>query len=282
MKLEYFNLSIFLVIAVLVIVIVFNFFLVSKNGKNRELKELQPEFLTFIISLLTVAVTLTTFFISENNKNKELELARINSKNKLKIETVQKDREWKYKLSEFMIKNKKDIFSEDEEVRNNIRSIMSVSFPSDILKFTFSKLSKLDVLYSDEWEGALALSDRIGLTTVFIQVEKGFPSSILEDIPDTIGEGDISYVGADEHIPKNLTEGDVRYFTAEDESEAKTVLNDFVQLACTNGYELNLKIIPLIQNKHKNIKGTVEVWLSHKAVKKVTDKKHECYDDESY
>lgn len=232
---------------------------------------------TFLCTVITAAITYITFTISENNKVKELELARIASKEKLNIETLQKDREWKYKLSEFMVNNKQDIFSENAEKRDNIRSIMSVSFPPDVIEYTFSKLSKSKTQYSSEWKDALAVAERIGIKTVFIQVEKDFPESILDSIADTIAEGDISYVGSDEYIPKNLTEGDIRYFNVEDELTAKTVLNDFVGLACSNGYELNLKIIPLIKNKHKNITGTIEVWLSSKSVKKVVDKSHKCY-----
>lgn len=234
---------------------------------------------TFLCTLITAAITYVTFTISENNKVKELELARITSQEKLNIQTLQKDREWKYKLSEFMVNNKQDIFSDNAETRDNIRSIMSVSFPPDVIEYTFSKLSKLNIPYSSEWEGALSVSERVGIETVFIQVEKDFPETILDDIADTIAEGDISYVGSDEYIPENLTEGDVRYFNIEDEATAKTVLNDFVELACSNGYELNLKIIPLIKNKHKNITGTIEVWLSSKSVKKVTDKNHKCYQE---
>ena len=155
---------------------------------------------------------------------------------------------------------------------------MMVSFPSNIISKIFNDIAKISK--DKDWLNAVEILKRIDQPTVYIQIVKGFPKNVLEPIADTIACGDISYVTNDEYIDDSLTNGDVRYFFKEDKELAKTVLKDFVDMACNEGYELKLKLLPLTKNKDRNIKNTIEVWLSPKSIKKVKDKSHKCFYDE--
>ncbi|NQY20927.1 MAG: hypothetical protein HRT40_06405 [Campylobacteraceae bacterium] len=239
---------------------------------------MKSKYIAGLTSIIAIVVTLFQVHISDINKNKELELARIQSDSNYKLAQLHEERTWKYKMTEFMAKYKKDIFSDDLNTRKNIQKIMMVSFPNNITTKIFTDLAKIS--NKDDWLKALYILRRVDQPTVFIQITKDFPEEIIEPISDTIAGGDISYVTNDEYIDNNLTEGDVRYFFEEDELLAKKVLNDFKSMACTQGYELNLKLLSFVKNKDRNIKGTIEVWLSTKSAKKIKDKKHDCYYEE--
>lgn len=239
---------------------------------------MKNKYIAAITSIIAIVVTLFQVYISNTNKNKELELAKIQSDANYKLAQLRENRTWKYKMTEFMAKYKKDIFSNDLNTRKNIQKIMMVSFPNNITSKIFVDLAKISE--EDDWLKALDILKRVDQPTVFIQMTKDFPKEILEPMADTIATGDISYVSNDEYIDNGLTEGDVRYFFEEDESLAKEVINDFRSMACGEGYELNLKLLSFIKNKDRNIKGTIEVWLSPTNVKKIQDKEHDCYYEE--
>jgi len=236
---------------------------------------MKNKYIAAITSVIAITVTLFQVYIQNSNKNKELALARIQSEANYKLTKLHEDRTWKYKMTEFMAKYKDDIFSEDLETRRNIQRIMMVSFPIDIASKIFGDLAK--VSNHSDWLSAKEILKRINQPTVYIQIVKGFPEKILEPIADTIACGDISYVTNDEYVDSSLTNGDVRYFFNEDKKLAQQVLNDFVSMACGEGYKLKLKLLPLTKNKDRNIKGTIEIWLSPKSVHLVTNKKNECY-----
>ena len=236
---------------------------------------MKSKYIAAVTSVIAITVTLFQVYIQNNNKNKELELARIQSEANYKLAQLHENRTWKYKMTEFMAKYKNDIFSENLETRRNIQKIMMISFPSNITSKIFNDLAK--VSHHSDWLSAKEILKRIDQPTVYIQIVKGFPEKILEPIADTIACGDISYVTNDEYADSSLTSGDVRYFFDEDKELAQQVLNDFVSMACGEGYELKLKLLPLTKNKDRNLKGTIEVWLSPKSVHLVVDKKNECY-----
>lgn len=239
---------------------------------------MKSKYIAAITSVIAITVTLFQFFIQRVDKNKELELARIHADESYKLALLHEDRTWKHSMTEFMAKYKDDIFSEDIETRKNIQKIMMISFPAKITSQIFSGLAK--VSNHSDWLKAMEILKRIDQPTAYIQIVKGFPDRILEPIADTIACGNISYVTNDEYVDSSLTSGDVRYFFDEDKALAEQVLNDFVSMACGEGYKLKLKLLPLTKNKDRNIKGTIEVWLSPKSVYLVTDKKDECYYEE--
>ena len=229
---------------------------------------MKAKYLLLITTIIGIFVTYYNIQITKLDNEKILQLAKIHE-----------DRDWKYKLTDFMGKHMDDIFSEDLRTRENIRKIMMVSFSTDITSKIFSNMAKVSI-HKNEWLKAQNILKRINQPTVYMQIVKGFPEKILEPIADTIACGDISYVTNDEYVDSNLTNGDVRYFVNEDKTLAQQVLNDFVSMACGEGYALKLKLLPLTKNKDRNIKGTIEVWLSPKNVHLVTDKKNECYYEE--
>lgn len=236
---------------------------------------MKSKYIAAITSVIAITVTIFQVYIQNSNKNKELELARIQSKANYELAELHEDRTWKYKMTEFMAKYKDDIFSEDLRTRKNIQKIMMVSFPTKITSQIFNDLAK--VSNHNDWLKAREILKRIDQPTVYIQIVKGFPEQILEPIADTIACGDISYVTNDEYVDGSLTSGDVRYFFKEDKKLAEQVLNDFVSMACGEGYKLKLQLLPLTKNKDRNIKGTIEVWLNPKNVHKVINKEDKCY-----
>jgi len=236
------------------------------------------ETLVSIVSVLITAIIMISQIIIENiNKNKELILAKMQHIENYKLGKLHEDREWKYKLTDFMARYKDDIFSNDPNTREKIQKIMIVSFPKNVLIKIFNDMYKIS--NKEDWNKSLTILKRLNKPTVYIQIVKGFPKEIIDDIGDTLAEGDISYFTNDEYVDKTLTRGDVRYFFKEDKNLAKTVLKDFVDLACNNGYRLNLKLIPMVKNNDRNLKGTIEVWLSPESIKKVTNKNDSCYDE---
>ena len=239
---------------------------------------MKSETLISIVSVLITAIIMISQIIIENiNKNKELTLAKMQYIENYKLNKLHEEREWKYKLTDFMARYKDDIFSDDLDTRKKIQKIMIVSFPKDILLKVFNDIYKIS--NNEDWNQSLSILKRLNKPTVYIQIVKGFPLEIIDEIGDTLAEGDISYFTNDEYVDKTLTKGDVRYFFREDEKLAETVLKDFVDLACSNGYKLNLKLIPMIKNDDRNLKGTIEVWLSPESIEKVTNKNDHCYDD---
>jgi hypothetical protein len=236
---------------------------------------MKSKYIAAITSIIAITVTLFQVYIQNVNKNKELELAHIQSEANYKLAQLHEDRTWKYKITEFMAKYKNDIFSEDLETRRNIQKIMMISFPTHITSKIFSNLAKIS--NHRDWLSAKDILKRIDQPTVYIQIVKGFPEQIIEPIADTMACGDISYVTNDEYVDSSLTSGDVRYFFEEDKELAQQVLKDFVSMVCGVGYKLKLKLLPLTKNKDRNIKGTIEVWLSPKSAYLVTDKENECY-----
>ena len=242
---------------------------------------MRSETLISIVSVSITAIVMISQIIIENiNKNKELSLEKMQYIENYKLNKLHEEREWKYKLTDFMAKYKDDIFSDDLNTRKKIQKIMIVSFPKDILIKVFSNIYKISK--NQDWNTSLNILKRINKPTVYIQIVKGFPPEIIDDIGDTLAEGDISYFTNDEYVDKTLTKGDVRYFFKEDKKLAEIVLKDFVDLACSNGYKLNLKLIPMIKNNDRNLKGTIEVWLSPKSIKKITNKNDPCYDELKY
>lgn len=239
---------------------------------------MKSKYIAVITSVIAVSVTLFQVYIQHISKTKELELAHLKYESEYRLAKLHEDRSWKYKMTEFMARYKEDIFSKDLETKLNIQKIMMVSFPVNITTQIFSDLAK--VSQDKEWLKAIKLLKRIDTPTVYIQIEKGVPDAILEPIADTIAEGDISYFTNDEYIDENLTNGDVRYFLPNDKQLAETVLKDFVDMACEEGYKLDLQLIPLIQNKDRNIQGTIEVWLSAKSIQKITNPKDDCFYEE--
>ncbi len=234
-----------------------------------------------IISLLAVIITAivsgTQIWIENINKNKELELEKLKFEQNYKLNELHEEREWKYKLMDFMAKYRKLIFSKNLNNRENIQKIMMISFPKNIIVPIFEDLSK--ITKQEDWKKAGEILKRLGKPTVYIQIVKGFPEEIIEAIDDTLAEGDISYFTNDEYVDDTITQGDVRYFFKSDKKLAQTVLKDFEELACSEGYKLKLKLIPLIHNNDRNIKGTIEVWLSPKSIKKVINPKDNCFSD---
>lgn len=227
---------------------------------------MKSKYLVFIVGILSVCITVYQMFSTHSNNELKLELEQIKS-----------EREWKYKLTEFMAKHRENIFSNDIETIQQMQKIMLVSFPKSITNELFQNLAKISE--QGEWKNAHSIFKRLEQPTVYIHIVKGFPSGdIISLIGDTIGGGDISYFTNDEYVDSTLTTGDVRYFFEEDKALAITVLNDFESLACTQGYQLNLKLIPLIQNSDKNIKGTIEVWLSPDSIKKAMNRTANCYE----
>ena len=235
------------------------------NGIN-----MKSKYIAAVTSIIAISVTLFQVYIQQTNKTKELELARIESNSKYKLAKLHEERSWNHKMTEFMAKYKEDIFSENLETRLNIQKIMMVSFPQSITSNIFNDLAK--VSKKMDWLSAIDILKRINQPTVYIQIVKGFPEHVLEPIADTIACGDISYVTIDEHVDESLTHGDVRYFFKEDKELAETVLKDFSNIICQEGYEINLKLVALTKNSDRNINETVEVWLSPKSIKKIIDK----------
>ena len=239
---------------------------------------MKSETLISIVSVLITTIVMISQIIIENiNKSKELSLAKIQYIENYKLNKLHEEREWKYKLTDFMARYKDAIFSDDLNIRKKIQKIMIVSFPKDILKKVFNDMYKIS--NNEDWKYSLNILKRLNKPTVYIQIVKGFPSEIIDEIDDTLAEGNISYFTNDEYVDKTLTKGDVRYFFKEDKELAEIVLKDFVDLACSNGYKLNLKLIPMIKNNDRNLKGTIEVWLSPESIKKITNKNDPCYDE---
>jgi len=237
---------------------------------------MKSEALISIVSVLITAIIMISQIIIENiNKSKELSLVKIQHLENYKLSKLHEEREWKYKLTNFMAKYKDDIFSDDLDTRKKIQKIMIVSFPKEVLIKVFKDIYKLS--NNKDWNQSLTILNRLNKPTVYIQIVKGFPEEIINEIGDTLAEGDISYFTNDEYVDKTLTKGDVRYFFKKDKALAKTVLKDFVDLACSNGYKLNLKLIPMIRNNDRNSKGTIEVWLSPESIKKIVNKNYTCY-----
>ena len=237
---------------------------------------MKSEALISIVSVLITAIIMISQIMIENiNKSKELSLVKIQHLENYKLSKLHEEREWKYKLTNFMAKYKDDIFSDDLDTRKKIQKIMIVSFPKEVLIKVFKDIYKLS--NNKDWNQSLTILNRLNKPTVYIQIVKGFPEEIINEIGDTLAEGDISYFTNDEYVDKTLTKGDVRYFFKEDKTLAKTVLKDFVDLACSDGYKLNLKLIPMIRNNDRNSKGTIEVWLSPESIKKIVDKNYTCY-----
>jgi len=239
---------------------------------------MNKETLISIVSVLITAIIMITQIIIENiNKNKELTLAKMQHIENYRLNKLHEEREWKYKLTDFMAKYKDDIFSDDLNKRRKIQNIMLISFPKNMLVKVFKNIYKIS--NNEDWNQSLNILKRLNKPTVYIQIVKGFPLKIIDEIADTLGEGDISYFTNNEYVDGILTKGDVRYFFKEDKKLAETVLRDFVELACSNGYKLKLKLIPMIRNNDRNLKGTIEVWLSPESIKKVTNKNDPCYDE---
>ncbi|MCB4762032.1 MAG: hypothetical protein LGB78_04395 [Sulfurovum sp.] len=225
---------------------------------------MKAKYLVFITAIISICVTYYN-----------LEIVKLNNEQTLELSKIHEERDWKYKMTEFMAKYKKDIFSDDLETRQNIQKIMMISFPKNITSNIFNDLAKIS--QQNDWLNAINILKRIDQPTVYIQIAKGFPEKVLEPIADTIACGDISYVTNDEYVNNSLKNSNVRYFLEEDKKLAEIVLKDFTEMICREGYIIDLKLLPLTKNRDRNLNGTIEVWLSPKDIKKVTDKNNKCY-----
>jgi len=225
---------------------------------------MKAKYLIFITAIISILVTYYS-----------LQIIKLNNEKTFRLSKIHEEHAWKYKMSDFMAKYKKDIFSSDLKTRQNMQTIMMISFPPNITSNIFKDLAK--VSKHNDWLSAITILRRINQPTVYIQIEKGFPEKVLEPIADTIACGDISYVTNDEHLDINLSMSNIRYFLDEDKELAKTVLKDFTKMICQEGYIINLKLLPLIKNKDRNLNSTIEVWLSPTDIKKVTNENNKCY-----
>jgi hypothetical protein len=95
---------------------------------------MKTETLVSIVSVLITSIIMISQIVIENiNKNKELTLAKMQHIENYKLSKIHEEREWKYKLTDFMARYKDDIFSDDPIIREKIQKIMIVSFPKNIL-----------------------------------------------------------------------------------------------------------------------------------------------------
>jgi len=163
-------------------------------------KIFKKHYISSIIAFITVIITIAQIWIATIDKTKELELAKITHKDNFIQKQNQIDKTWQYNMTEFMAKHRESIFSDDLKVRENMRDIMLVSFPTEIISPIINNLSKiLDDEYKQEWIEAKNVAKRIGQPTVYMQIEEGFPNKILDLIADTIWLSSKSVI----KIPKN-------------------------------------------------------------------------------
>lgn len=219
---------------------------------------------TGLVSLAAVFVSIAQVLVASIDKEKEIALSNANAAEMRRLDEMKATRAWKLDLANFMATHRKDIFSDGKE-GIQIKQIMLATFPPDVTSSVFGSLSR----FPDEgsrWAEAKLAAQMLQEPSTKIFYEKNFPRKVLDAIADTIAEGDIAYPYNDTLIPEGLTAGDVRYFSASDKALAEKVKKDFEQLACFEGYKMDLKLIPLTDRKIKTPLGFIEVWLSGKAI----------------
>jgi hypothetical protein len=95
---------------------------------------LKAKYLLLITTIIGIFVTYYNIQITKLDNEKTLQLAKMHE-----------DRDWKYKLTDFMGKHMDDIFSENLRTRENIRKIMMVSFSTDITDKVFNNMAKVSI-----------------------------------------------------------------------------------------------------------------------------------------
>lgn len=225
---------------------------------------------TAIAAVLAVFVSVAQVLVAAINNDKELELARMQSEAASKLEMLKSDRTWNKDVANFLVENEEKIFSDDLKTRESMKSIMLATFPPEVTETIFSNFSEVvSSEFASEWVRAKSVASRIGSPTAYLQIVEGFPRKIIDSIGDTIGEGAVSFHTSDEYVNESMTRGDVRYFHTADEIDAKYIIEGFEQIACFHGYKMNLQLFPMLSNKNRNVPGTLEVWLSPAALKKI-------------
>ena len=224
--------------------------------------------ITAVVSLSAVLVSAAQIWVATINKEKELTVAVATAQQERDMAELVSSRTWKLDLAEFMAENRSAIFSEGEDGRQ-LQMVMLATFPPDITHNVFRNLSDINTdtdntYWGDAEESAASLYN----PRVKIYYEEEFPNEIIDVIGDTLAEGDIAYDYRDQKIPKGLTSGEVRYFYSTDQELAYQVKKDFEQLACYNGYDLRVGVLPLLESDKRAPKGTVEIWLAAKSIRR--------------
>ncbi len=219
---------------------------------------------TGLVSLAAVFVSIAQVCVATIDKQKEISINNHNAEESRALENLKATRTWNLDIANFMALHRKEIYANNEESRQ-IKNIMLATFPPEITSKVFSNLYAIS---ENKTEWAEAKRDAIKLKNPSTKIfyEKNFPIEIINQIGDTLAEGDIEYPYEDHKIPKGLTDGDVRYFSEKDRPFAEKIKSDFKQLACSNGYILNLKLIPLTETKLQVPIGYIEVWLSGSSI----------------
>ncbi|MCG9711835.1 hypothetical protein L1D29_03250 [Shewanella insulae] len=226
--------------------------------------------ITAIVSSCAVVVSIAQIWVATINKEKELAITELTAKESRVLDERKSTRQWQLDLAEFMAKYREEIFTPGDK-RFEFQQIMLATFPKEVTLHVFGSLSEISDSNDDYWSKAESRALNLYEPRAKIYYEEGFPN-FLDQIADTIGEGEIEYNYDDQVIPEGLSTGDVRYFHESDRELALQVKSEFTDFACyAGGLEIALKIIPLTNSKMRAPKGTVEVWLSSKSIiKKVS------------
>ena len=221
--------------------------------------------ITGIVSIAAVFVSIAQVWVASIDKEKEIVLSNANAAEVRKLDEIKATRAWKLDLANFMATHRKEIYSEGK-VGVQLKKIMLATFPPEVTSNVFGSLSR----FPDDglnWTEAKITAQMLQQSSTKVFFEKSFPRKILDAMADTIAEStEIIYPYEDHLIPEGLTSGDVRYFSVSDKKLAEQVKKDFEQLACFEGYKINLKLIPLTESKTQAPLRFIEVWLSGKAI----------------
>jgi len=227
--------------------------------------------ITAIVPFCAVIVSVAQVSVATINKEKELEITQLAVKESRLLDEKKAFRQWQLDLAKFMAKYREEIFTPGEK-RFEFQQIMLATFPKEVTLHVFGSLSEISDKNDDYWSKSEYRALSLYEPRVKIYYEESFPK-FLDLIADTIGEGNIEYNYSDQVVPDGLTSGDVRYFHESDRDLALQVKSEFTEFSCyAGGIKIALKIMPFTNSKLRAPRGTVEIWLSGKSIKKITDK----------
>jgi hypothetical protein len=215
--------------------------------------------ITSLISVATLVVSWVQVHIAEINKLKELEFKQIEKDERLHLEKIKQEREWRLSSLEFLYKNREDIYNSDNESRLRLRAIISTTFPEDHVEIMFAGLAQAaPAEQRNEWELAKDKAYRNIRPKVYIHVKRFQDHKFLSETKrKLIDKGFYVSIRLVNEVP---IKSDIRWYHKKDSSIASDIIDVFaleeIQLVVNNkfdwvttkGYSIPLK--------------TYEVWIS--------------------
>jgi hypothetical protein len=133
--------------------------------------------ITGVVSFAAVIVSLSQIVVAYTSKQKELEVAQIQKKAELDVNSAQQVRDWNLKAAAFIVEHQDLIFGTDAEKQSRIAKVMLVTFPAQITGPLFEKLADTakDSAAKSQWTSirseATELLEKLALPTGYFRLQ---------------------------------------------------------------------------------------------------------------